>query len=251
MRLFSSLSGCLILFSLLLFSCSRDKKEEAKTIASVEGDWILIEDWDETPTYYFGIRFKDDTLYRITNETVRMEGKYEVKDKEITVHTPKNKKENYRLVSNTGDTLILAYGHDIQKYYSRRLEYSENLKFNQIGIEAGSCFGECPQFLMIIENTGNVTFKGITNCKLNDTKIFHLPAEKMKKIDSLFKWTNIHHFDPEQAGSMIDDWKLRLILNYNDNKTVDINTSYFAIPYRYRQLTHLLINTLREEGLIH
>ncbi|GAB3230099.1 hypothetical protein J0A67_16270 [Algoriphagus aestuariicola] len=238
----------LLIIGLLLIGCSIENKIESPTI---NGDWIFIENPEEITIDYFGLKFKNDTLYTIHDGGLTQEGKFLVNGDTIIVSEFGEKINKTRRIKKlTKDSLILTGGIFEDKYYSRQLEFVEKLKFNEIKLTAGKCFGDCPEFNLRITDSGLIQFKPINNCKVDKEKTFTIEREKKRKIDSLFQWTYIHKLDTSKVNSAIDDWALGIEISYGNGQRIVFRTTGSYIPFRLKGIFSLIINDLRERNLI-
>jgi hypothetical protein len=217
----------------------------------IDGDWIFVDHPDEITIDYVGLRFEDDTLYTIRDSGLTHEGKFAISGDTIIIEEFGNKINKQRRIKTfTSDSLILTGGVFENKYYSRNLEFTDNLHLDNMEIKAEGCFGECPEFTLRLTDSGQIYFKPKVNCKVTQETEFKIDKEKMNKVDSLFKWTYLHKLDTTQISGAVDDWSFDISITYNSGQTVKLKTTYFYIPYRLKKIFGLLITDIRERDLI-
>ncbi|WP_276371950.1 hypothetical protein [Chryseolinea sp. H1M3-3] len=215
----------------------------------IDGDWILMEYPAGIEIGPVGLRFMDDTLYTITDGGFVNEGVFIMKDDTLITRDFDQKFDKQRIQKLTDDTLVLTGLYLDKKYYSRKLEFIDNLKFDNIEIVAGTCFGDCPEFILNLTDAGLINFKPKLNCKSTEQVEFILGQEKMKKIDSLFKWTYLHKLDTTRTGAAVDDWAFEIAIIFNQQK-IKLKTTHDYIPHRLKGIFHLLIDELVTRRLI-
>jgi hypothetical protein len=238
----------LLIIGLFFISCST---KDVTEIPTVDGDWIFIENPEEVSIDYLGLRFESDTLYTIHEGGLTHEGKYTIYGDTIIVREFGEVINKQRRIKKlTKDSLILTGGVFDDKYYSRQLEFTENLKLNELKIKAGDCFGDCPEFNLRLTDSGLIQFKPIINCKVTEEKKFTLDATKKNKIDSLFKWTYLHKLDTSKVYSVVDDWTFDIEIIYNSGQRIEFRTTRSYIPFRLKKIFGLIINDLIEKRLI-
>ncbi len=235
----------LLIIGLLFIGCSTKYEKEKPTI---DGDWIFVDNPNEITIDYYGLRFKDDTLYTIADRGLTQEGKFIVSGDTIIVEEFGNIINKQRRIKTfTSDSLILTSG---DKYYSRKLEFTDSLKFNEINILAGYCFGNCPQFSLKLTDKGLIHFKPIADCKVATEQEFKLDSKQKTKIDSLFKWTYLQKLDTTRVYGAIDDWSIDMEIIYNNRQRVELKTTRSQIPFRLKWIFGTIFNSLREKELI-
>lgn len=235
----------LLIIGLLGIGCSTKYEAEKPTI---DGDWIFVDDPNEITVDYYGLKFVDDTLYTIADRGLTQEGKFLIKGDTIIVEEFGNVINKQRRIKTfTSDSLILTSG---DKYYSRNLEFTDSLKFNEIDILAGYCFGNCPQFSLRLTDKGLVNFKPIADCKVTIEKEFTLDSKQKTKIDSLFKWTYLQKLDTSKVYGATDDWSIDIEIVYNDGQLIEIKTTRSKIPFRLKAIFGIIFKSLREKELI-
>jgi hypothetical protein len=235
----------LLILGLLFIGCST--KYEAKR-PSIDGEWILVETTNEILSDEFGLKFEDDTLYLIADRGLIQEGKFIIRGDTIIVKEFGNRINKRRRIKQlTTDSLILVGD---TKYYSRRLEFADNLKLDSIKVIADGCLGECPQFNLKLTADGEVNFKPIANCKTTQEMTFRIEKEQMNQIDSLFKWTYIHRLDTNSIHVSDDGWLLDISISYNNGRHIRIKTTYYDIPYRLKRILGFLIKDVEKRELI-
>jgi hypothetical protein len=233
----------------LIFICCSTKYETE--IPTVDGDWIFIENPEEITVDYLGLRFESDTLYTIHEGGLTQEGKFTIYGETIIVREFGEKINKERRIKKlTKDSLIISGGVFDDKYYSRQLEFTENLKLNELIIKAGNCLGNCPEFNLRLTDSGLIHFKPIINCKVTEEKEFTLDATKKSRIDSLFRWTYLHKLDANKVYSVVDDWTFDVEIVYNSGQRIEFRTTRSYIPFRLKKIFGLIINDLMEKGLI-
>ena len=238
----------LLILGLIFISCSTKHETEMPT---VDGDWIFVENVKELAIGYLGLRFENDTLYSLNEGWFTREGKFTINGDTIIVEEFGNKINKARRIKKlTMDSLIISGSTIDEKYYSRKLEFTDSLKLNELSILAGGCYGECPQFSLNLTDKGLIHFKPIRDCKTTTEKEFMLDTKRKNKIDSLFKWTYLQKLDTSKVYSAVDDWVIDIKINYNNGQWTEFRTTDSQVPFRLRRIYGILINSLRENGLI-
>lgn len=235
----------LLIIGLLFIGCSTKYGTDKPTI---DGDWIFVDNPDEITIDYLGLKFKDDTLYTIADRGLTQEGKFTISGDTIVVEEFGNIINKQRRIKTfTSDSLILTDG---DKYYSRKLEFTDSLKFNEINILTGVCFGNCPQFSLSLADNGLIHFKPIADCKVTTEKEFMLDSKHKAKIDSLFKWTYLQRLDTSKVYGATDDWSMDIKISYNDGQRIELKTTRSRIPFRLKWIFGTIFSSLREKELI-
>lgn len=218
---------------------------------TVDGDWIFIENPNEITHDYLGLRFESDTLYTIHGGGLTLEGQFTIDGDIIVVREFGDKINKLRRIKKlTNDSLIVAGSAFDEKYYSRKLEFTDSLRLNELTILAGDCFGDCPQFSLKLNDNGLIQFKPILDCKVTNETDFTLDSKKKNKIDSLFKWTYLQKLDTSKVYSALDDWDIGMEIKYNNGQKIEFRTTRSQIPFRLKWIFGILINSLKENGLI-
>jgi len=240
----------LFLFILLgLLSCDVDTDK----LSSLEGEWIYIRDSSNViemskSAHEIGLRFKNDSLYLIKNDGLYLEGKYFLEKNNMNVEVFGGKISKYTIRKHSRDTLWLM-GKLGGELYNRKLEFNPNLKFEKIILKSGICYGNCPEFQIVLNKNGNVDFTGFNNVKLIGTKHFSM-SNKIQKIDSIFKLSNIEKSDYTGSFGSIDGWDMNITFYYNDSKIKSIKGTYFSMPYRIKGIINILINEVEKKEMI-
>jgi len=200
----------------------------------------LVYDWS-------GLKFENESASEINDRWCYLIGPYSIREDKLLIEEYNGKSE-YTILNLTTDSLIIEKNGDVNHYYSRKLEYDENLKFNTISISAYRCLDLCWEFDYILERDGFEVFNGKYNTQTLGIKEGRLNDKFVKEIDSLFKWSNINQLDPDLVA--IDmDWLIDFKIIYNQNQSIKISTSYFNIPYRIKPIFHIIEKHLEERGL--
>ena len=216
---------------------------------SLEGEWIpvlkdtwLVYDWS-------GLKFENDSASEINDRWCFLMGPYSIREDKLIIEEFNGKSE-YTILNLTADSLIIEKNGDVNHYYSRKLEYDENLKFNTISISSYRCLDLCWEFDYELESDGFEVFNGKYNTQTLGIREGKLNDKLVKEIDSLFKWSNIHQLDPDLVPIPdMGDWLIDFKINYNDNESIIFSTTYFNIPYRIKPIFHLIEKHLVEKGL--
>ncbi|EON78869.1 hypothetical protein ADIS_0766 [Lunatimonas lonarensis] len=230
----------------LFLLCS--PKEELGSPISIEGDWIEVREDTEWIYDWSGLKFENDTAYIISDFGLLVKGPYSIIDNRIIT---KEFDGIFELsVQNlTEDSLEIEINGDVRQYYSRRLEYDKDLKFNSISISSYKCMDLCWEFDYRLDSSGFEVFEGKYNTQTIGLKKSKLNEKLLNKVDSLFKWSNIEQLDPEWVPIAVDGWFLKIDVNFNENESISFSTTSFEIPYRLKPIFNLIINHLEEKGL--
>lgn len=236
----------LALIFLFFMHCS-SKKENDLPI-SIEGDWIEV--FEETEWIYdwSGLKFENDTAFRISDFGIFVKGPYSIKDNRIKTEEYDGVFE-FNILSLTDDSLKIERNGEVIQYYSRRLEYDKDLKFNFISISTYKCMDLCWEFDYKLQNNGLEVFDGKYNTQTLGIKESKMNDKLLKEIDSLFKWSNIKELEPERIPIAVDGWLINFEINFNENESIAFSTTSFEIPYRLKPIFHLIMKHLKEEGL--
>ncbi len=227
-------------------SCSNVQNVESPKI---DGDWMCSGTNSDFGDDYLGLRFKDDTLYTIHDNGLIQEGKYSIIGDTLVVEEFGGRiNKNRRIASLTKDSLSITNGFG--KYYSRRLEFSKELKLDSLELIAGVCFGDCPEFRLVMAGDGLIRFVPINNCRVTAETHFVLKPSTMSQIDSLFKWSYINKLDTNKVYRAIDDWRFDIEIVYNDDQRVKVKTTQSHIPFRLKRMIYIVTNEVRRKGLI-
>jgi hypothetical protein len=238
----------LLIIGLILTSCSISHETDK---FAIDGDWMYVNDTEEITVDYVGLRFENDTLYTIRDGGLFQEGKFTISGDTIIVREFGDKINKERRIKKLHkDSLILRRGVVDEKFYSRNLEFNDKLKLDEIKFTAAGCFGECPTFNFFLTNKGQVQFTPIANCKVTEKKEFIFDKKKMNLIDSLFKWTYLYEWGAKEVHFATDDWSFNIAITYNNGQEIEFKTTQSYIPFRQKRIFGLLINDLRERGLI-
>ncbi len=215
---------------------------------NIEGDWIRVPLKNEIIGDYNGIRFDADTLYNVS-PAIEAIGKYKLKGDTILVENYEQRLFTYKIQKHTSDSLIISSSDSEFKYYSRRLEFDSSLIFNSIFLGLGASPDHRPEFKVRLSRSGKMKFKGSKNCKVKGTNIFSMDKSRLKKIDSLFQWSNINRTIQPELGALTDQM-ITLTIEYNSNQTKTIKGEYYKMPFRLRGLIWTLFRELRIRELI-
>lgn len=235
------------LILIIFISCS--PRTESELPISIEGEWIpvfedigLIYDWS-------GLNFENDTVFEISDRWDVVIGPYFIFEDRIITDTFDGIAE-FTILNHTKDSLTLEKNGMITHYYSRRLEYDNDLKFNSISISTYRCMDLCWEFDFMINIDGFAVFNGKYNTQTTGIKEGRLNDRLLKEIDSMFKWSNIKQLDPERVAiPAMDGWLINFDINYNDNQSVTFSTTDWELPYRIKPIFYLIDKHLKEEGL--
>ena len=240
--------GLLVMIGLCsICSCTTSREKEELRL---DGDWMYLKDTTEIVVNYVGLRFLDDTLFTIKNGGLWQEGRYFLRGDTVYVEEFGGKLTTYEVLKFSADSLrISRYGHS-DDYYSRRLEFNPELEFNEIKLEGGTCFGECPHFVMTVERNGEVNFKGLKNGKFIGNKEYLIEKEKINKIDSLFKWSYINKIDTTDFYGEDDGWSINITFYYNNGQVTTIKGTRNSMPFRLYGIIWTLLEDLRKRDLI-
>ena len=231
---------------IIFIHCS-PKKENGLPI-SLEGEWIpvfedigFIYDWS-------GLKFENDSAFEIDDRYGFLMGPYSINEDKLLIEEFKGKSE-YTILNLTADSLVIENNGDVNHYYSRKLEYDKNLKFNTISISAYRCSDLCWEFDYVLESNGFEVFNGKYNTQTLGLIEGKLNDKLVKEIDSLFKWSNINQLDPDWVAIPDMDWLIYFEINYNENESINFSTTHFNIPYRLKPIFHLIMENLKKKGL--
>lgn len=227
--------------------CSAKKENELPI--SIKGDWIEV--YEETEWIYdwSGLKFENDTAYRISDFGILIKGPYSIVENRVIIDEFDGVLE-FTILNLTEDSLKIERNGEVSQYYSRRLGYNKDLKFNSISISTHKCMDLCWEFDYRLESDGFEVFNGKYNTQTLGIKEGKMNDKLLMQIDSLFKWSNIKRLDPERvAVPAMDGWLLYFDINYNDNESISFSTTDFEIPYRIKPIFHLIEKHLKEEGL--
>ena len=237
-----------LILGLIFITCSSELRTE---VPDIDGDWIFIDNPEEITINYSGLRFDGDTLYTINDSGITQEGKFLVSGDTIIVWEFGEKINKERRIKKlTKDSLVLTGSTFDEKYYSRKLEFTENLVFNDLRLVSDGCLGNCPEFIVRLSDSGLIQFKPIMYCKVTRVREFTLDTKKKNTIDSLFKWSYIQKLDTTKDYGVVDDWGFDIEVIYNDGQTIKFTTSSSKFPFRLKKIFGLLIDELHETGCI-
>lgn len=236
----------LFLMCLIFLSCNQQLKEKDYTLI---GDWIVVRDTLFFYDSFVGYRCQENELIAIRNNWYETIGSYQLFKDSLFIELGDNPKK-FKVLKHTNDSLFLQNERVIQKYYSRHLEYNKNLKFDELKIEFGRCFGDCPEFKIQVLDIGEVKFTRLNGNDIVENINFNLSQKDNEKLDSLFKWSYINNLDTTIYYGLVDDWPINLTIKYNNKETVKIKGTYWDMPYRLRDMIEILLLELRERKLI-
>lgn len=236
----------LVLTFLIFMHCS--SKKEPDIPISIEGDWIEVYEEIEWIHDWSGLKFENDTAYQISDFGLLVKGPYSTIDNRIITDEFDGIFE-FNILNLTDDSLKIEGNGEVRKYYSRRLEYDKDLKFNSISISTYKCMDLCWEFDYRLESNGLEVFDGKYNTRTLGIKESKMNDKLLKGIDSLFKMSNIKEIDPETAPIAMDGWLIKFEINFNENESITFLTTDFEIPYRLKPIFHLIEKHLKEEGL--
>jgi hypothetical protein len=246
-QLLKPLAGLLsITLGILLIGCSTANPSSQHTI---NGDWILMEYPEGVAIGPVGLRFMEDTMFTITNGGLINEGTFLMSEDTLIVRGFEEEIDKKRVKRLTSDTLVLMDFYLDQKYYSRKLEFTENLELDHLKIVAGTCYGDCPKFTLTLSRTGLIDFKPKLNCRTKEDVEFKIDQNKMNRIDSLFKWTYLQKLDTTGEYGAVDDWEFEIAIAYN-KQTIKIRATHDYVPYRLKEIFHMIVDELTTRNLI-
>lgn len=236
----------LILF--ILIHCS--PKRENGLPVSIEGEWIpvfedigFIYDWK-------GIKFENDSAYEIDDRWGFLLGPYSIIEDKLIIEELEGKSE-YTILKLSADSLMIEKNGVVDLYYSRKLEYDKNLRFETISISTNRCLYSCWEFDFKLQSDGFEVFNGKYNTQTLGLKEGKMNDKLLNEIDSLFKWSNINQLDPDWVAIPdMDGWLINFEINYNDEESVVFSTTDSNIPYRIKPIFQRIKIYLKEEGLL-
>lgn len=235
----------LTLIFITFFQCSA--KDEITIL--IEGDWIEVNEETEWIYDWSGLKFENGTAYRISDFGTLKKGPYSIVENRLIIDEFDEVLE-FTILNLTEDSLKIELNGKVSQYYSRKLEYDKELKFNSISISTHKCMDSCWEFDYRLESDGFELFDGKYNTQTLGIKEGKMNNKKLMKLDSLFKWSNINRLESERvAVPSVDGWLIYFDINYNDNKSISFSTTDFEIPYRIKLIFHLIEKHLKEEGL--
>ncbi|MEM6845638.1 MAG: DUF6438 domain-containing protein [Bacteroidota bacterium] len=237
-----------VLVILSLYACATNKNEDK---VSLEGDWVLIQD----TTKIFsgsdvGLRFAGDTISSLGNPVFLPQSPYRLKQDTIFFKDINGAELSYYILNHTPDSLILSRNGHTENYYNRQLEYNPDLELDSTILKTGWCFGECPNFTMVVHQDGTVHFEGFEHTKVVGKKELKMEKESLDKLDSLFKWSYIDHLDTTRNYGAIDGWSTYITFHYNERNTAKVNGTMMEMPFRLSELIAELTNFLQANELI-
>lgn len=215
---------------------------------SIEGEWIEVYEETELPYDWSGLKFKNDTAYRISDFGLFEKGPYSIFENHV-VTDEFDGIFKFTILNLTYDSLKIERNGEVIQYYSRRLEYDKDLKFNSISISTYKCMDLCWEFDYKLKNNGLEVFDGKYNTQTLGMKESKVNDKLIREIDSLFKWSNIKELEPEKIPIAVDGWLINFEINFNENESIAFSTTSFEIPYRLKPIFHLIVKHLKEEGL--
>jgi len=230
---------------ILLSACSTTKNHKF----NFAGDWMRDMNVIDGDSSKIGAMFIDDTLYWIEDDGIYEFGGYTIKVDSIFVKDFQDNIFKYVILKSTKDSLVLLADGKIMSFHNRLLEYDKDLKFSRITIDAEWCYGDCPEFTLSIDSTGNVDFAKIVDKQRTNQKSFILKDQELNSIDSLFKSSCINKTNPKHYRSADDGWKMKISFDY-DNKTTVFVSTWGNLPYRITLLIKDIFKDLSKRKLI-
>lgn len=235
------------LIFIIFFQCSQKKETELPEL--LEGEWIEVPVKTEWIYDWSGLKFRDDTAYKISDFGALVKGPYTILQKRVLTEGFDGPSE-FEILNLTKDSLKIKRKGVISKYYSRRLEYDNDLKFNSISISTYRCLDLCWEFDYKIGRDGFEIFNGKYNTQTDGIKNGRMNEKLLEEIDSLFKWTNIKELDPDRVRIAMDGWRITFEINYNENKSISFSTSESEIPYRFKPIFQIIKKHLNDKRLM-
>ncbi|WP_026969372.1 hypothetical protein [Algoriphagus terrigena] len=223
-------------------------KKDEKFPISIEGDWIEVCEETERVYDWLGLRFENDTAYEISDFGLLAKGPYSIIENRIITDESDGIFE-FTILNLTEDSLTIERNGDVIQFYSRRLEYDKDLKFNSISISTYRCMDLCWEFDYRLESNGFEVFDGKYNTQTIGVRESKMNDNLLGKVDSLFKWSNLKCIDPRSVPVAMDGWSIKFDINYNDNESIAFSTTDFGVPFRLKPIFHLVEKHLKEEGL--
>jgi hypothetical protein len=237
---------CFVLLLLsLITSCNR---KEPVTSPDIEGEWVYVDNEERYFKDYQGIRFSGGEYFTIGRSGPTLIGKYEFRRDSIIVDDSSTKLM-FRIQKHTADSLLLNSEHGLSTFYNRKTEYNPELSLNELNIQAGACFGECPEFTLNI-NSDSIRFLPIKDCNIDRKASIKTDPATWKKLDSLFRWSRVQQIDTASRFMIIDDWAINLSVSYNKSQHIEIKGTYDGLPYRLRPVARNAISILKEQKWI-
>lgn len=217
-------------------------------ISQVEGEWIQEIEEPEWIYDWSGLKFKNDTAYSISDFGNLILGSYSIVENRIVIDEFEGITQ-FTILDLNKDSLKIERNGVVSQYYSRRLEYDKNLKFNSISISTYKCMDLYWEFDYKLERNGLEVFDGKYNTQTLGIKESKMNNKLLKEIDSLFKLSNIKELNPERVPIAMDGWLMIFDINFNENESITFSTTSFEIPYRLKLIFHIIEKHLKEEGL--
>ncbi|GAB3008481.1 hypothetical protein GCM10027284_28770 [Cyclobacterium sediminis] len=236
----------LALIFIIFIHCSPKKENELPI--SIEGEWIEIYEDTEGIYDWSGLKFENDTAYRISDFGLVVKGAYSIVENRIITDELDGVLE-CTILNLTEDSLKIERNGEVNQYYSRRLEYDKDLKINSISISTYKCMDLCWEFDYRLESDGIEVFNGKYNTQTLGIRKGKMEDKLLREIESLFKWSNIKRLNPERVPIAMDGWLIEFDINFNDNESISFSTTDFEIPYRIKPIFHLIQNHLKKKGL--
>lgn len=236
----------LALIFIIFIHCSPKKENELPI--SIEGEWIEVYEDTEGIYDWSGLKFENDTTYRISDFGLVVKGAYSIVENRIITDEFDGVLE-FTILNLTEDSLKIERNGEVNQYYSRRLEYDKDLKINSISISTYKCMDLCWEFDYRLESDGIEVFNGKYNTQSLGIRKGKMEDKLLREIESLFKWSNIKQLNPERVPIAMDGWLIKFDINYNDNESIAFSTTDFEIPYRIKPIFHLIEKHLKEKGL--
>lgn len=166
----------LILFSVILFSCS-DEKYIRFTKEDLQGDWVKVKNdkYINGPGFSgdFGLGFQNDTIEFKRGFFPESDGvnqgefyyftQYELKHDSIFILNPQSEKLEffYNIKSISTDTLTLVYDDTISFQMKKMKNENQSFtNFDQIIFSTEGCYGNCLAYSISLKSDGSVLFHG-------------------------------------------------------------------------------------------
>jgi hypothetical protein len=146
---------------IIIFMHYSPKKDNSLSI-SIEGDWIEVPEETEWIYDWSGLKFKNDTAYRICDFGILIKGPYSIVENRVLIDEFDGISE-LTVLNLSKDSLKIEANGEVSHFYSRRLEYDKNLKFNSISISTHKCMELCWEFDYRLESNGFEVFNGKFN----------------------------------------------------------------------------------------
>ena len=222
-----------VVFSCIIMSVCTETGEK------LDGVWFTEIEKIKSSQQDLGIIFKNDTIYLINEVGHSVLGKFHVIKDTIVFQDYKKQVQKYLIKRHTADSLILSMNGKDKVFHNQILEFNYNLKFNKITLIIGK--ETKPEFIMALDNMGNVITKKRVDKNNFTEKYLKLTINELNTVDSLFKYSCIDKADTTNWWLTSDGWPKSMKFEYN-GKEKTIRTLDMAMPYRIQPIFYNMIN---------